>query len=296
MAHASTVVPLRLALAALRRSQPTLPPREAAAVAHAARLRLTPAEARAEAAVDALRRRLAASGAAVEVVDHGAGSRGTNAPVRPVAKVYRWAATRPAWGRFLFGLVRALRPTRVLELGTNLGVGAAHLAGALALTEAEGGPAGRLVTLEGAPALAALAADHLGGLGHAVGEDGRVRIVVGPFAETLPEVAAEAGPFDLVFVDGHHEAEAALAYLAVVEPHLAPGALVVLDDVEPGQPVRRAWRRARSDRPGTPAFYAGRYGLLFAGAGGARGAAPAVARETVPSTYEPTPARPSADA
>lgn len=293
MAHALTVVPLRLGLAVLRRAQTRLPPREAAVVAHAARLRLTPAECRTEAAVDALRRRLAASTAGVEVVDHGAGSRGTNAPVRPVAKVYRWAATRPAWGRFLFGLVRALRPARVLELGTNLGVGAAHLAGALALTEAEGGPAGRLVTLEGAPALAALAAGHLARLGHAVGDGpgDRVRIVVGPFAETLPAVAAEAGPFDLVFVDGHHEAEAALAYLAVVEPFLSPGALVVLDDVEPGQPVRQAWRRLRAERPEAATFYAGRYGLLFA-----EGAPPAVARETAPPLYEPAPARPSAGA
>lgn len=285
MAHTSTVVPLRLVLRVLRLVQHgALPPPEAAAVAHAARLRLSPAEQRAEAAVDALRQRLAACAETVEVVDYGAGTRGgQRPPVRRVSDIYRHAATGPAWGRFLFGLVRALRPARTLELGTNLGVGAAHLAQALCLNEEEGAPPTRLVTLEGAPALAVRAAGALARLGHAVGDGpgARVRPVVGPFAETLAPTAQAEGPFDLVFVDGHHEEEAALAYVEALRSHLAPGALLVLDDVEPGRPVQRAWRRLREADPEAPAFYAGKYGLLFtAPPHDVRGAATPLTRET----------------
>ncbi len=295
MPHPS-VVPLRAALAALRVGQAALPGRAGAGLRRAAALRLHRAEQPAEAAIDALRQRLRRSPDAVEVVDYGAGSAGSNAPERGVAEIYRRAATGPAWGRFLFGLVRGMRPVRVLELGTNLGLGAAHLAAALALNEAEGAPHGRLVTLEGAPALAALAAGHLARLGHGVGDDetARVRVVVGPFAETLAGTAAEEGPFDLVFVDGHHEAEAALAYLATLRPHLADGALVVLDDVEPGRDVRAAWDELTSAPGAPPSFYAGKYGLLVHRAADApeaggpepdsdlRGAATAAARETPP--------------
>lgn len=289
MSHAS-VLPLRAGLALLRATQPALPGTAGTALRRAAALRLLRHERPAEAAIDALRARLRQSGESVEVVDYGAGTRGDKPPVRGVAEIYRRAATGPAWGRFLFGLARGLRPRRVLELGTNLGVGAAHLAAALALDEAEGAPHGRLVTLEGAPALAARAAGHLARLGHGVGDDDacRVRVVVGPFAETLPRVAAEEGPFDLVFVDGHHEAEAALAYLATLRGHLADGALVVLDDVEPGRPVREAWNRLRAEAPAEPTFYAGKYGLLVHAPGAAPegtaadlgGAATAAARET----------------
>ena len=112
------------------------------------------------------------------------------------------------------------------------------------------------MTLEGAPALANLARDHLGGLGHAA----RVRVVVGPFDETLAGVCAAHGPFDLVFVDGHHEREAALRYVAAVRPHLAPGAVVVLDDVEPGRPVRGAYRHLRAE--GLPGVWLGKWGVL----------------------------------
>ena len=291
MPHALPVLALRAALAAFRAAQPDLPGAAGVGLRRACALGLTPPERRAEAAVDALRQRLAGSGETVGVVDYGAGTRGgVRPPVRAVAEVYRRAATGPAWGRFLFGLARGLRPARVLELGTNLGVGAAHLAGALALTEAGGGPAGRLVTLEGAPALADRAAGALAALGHGVGGGRRVEVVVGPFAETLPGVAARAAagaPFDLVFVDGHHDPAAALGYLGALAGALAPGAVVVLDDVEPGRPVRRAWRRLRTT---TPAFYAGKYGLLVPAPGPvqevpgapAGGAAPAVARVTPP--------------
>ena len=275
----ATVLPLRLGLRLLRLAQPALPAREAGVVARASRLRLSPPERAAEAAIDALRQRLAASDDVVEVVDFGAGTRGgARPPVRPVREVVRRAATGPAWGRFLFGLAREARPRRVLELGTNLGLGAAHLAAALALAETGGGPPGRLVTLEGAPALAARAADHLRELGHAVGPGGRVRVEVGPFAETLGPVAEAEGPFDLVFVDGHHEEEAALAYVEAIRPHLAPGALLVLDDVEPGRPVRRAWARLRALHPDAPAHWAGRYGLLFPRAGVDPGGSPRAAR------------------
>ena len=294
MPHPSAV-PLRAGLALLRAGQSGLPGAAGDGLRRAASLRLRRGERPAEAAIDALRQRLRRSPDTVEVVDYGAGSAGTNAPERAVAEVYRRAATGPAWGRFLFGLVRGMRPARVLELGTNLGVGSAHLAAALALNEAAGAPEGRLVTLEGAPALAALAAGHLARLGHGVcgGPACRVRVVVGPFAETLADVAAAEGPFDLVFVDGHHEAEAALAYLDTLRPHLADGALVVLDDVEPGRPVREAWAALTDGPDAPPAFYAGKYGLLVHGAspadpsGDLRGAATAAARET-PSL--PTPA------
>ena len=100
-----TAVPLRLLLRALVAAQAPLPEPARTAVACAVALRLAPGEAQDEAAIDALRARLAASRDSVEVVDYGAGSAGGNAPVRRVADVYRRASSGPLWGRVLTGLV-----------------------------------------------------------------------------------------------------------------------------------------------------------------------------------------------
>lgn len=271
-----SILALRAGLTVLRAVQSSVPGQAGAALRRAARLDLEDAERAVEAEINAYRERLRTSPDTVEVVDYGAGS--DRPPVRAVADIYRGAATGPAWGRFLFGLARGLRPRRVLELGTNLGVGAAHLAGALTLNEAEGA-GGRLVTLEGAPALAERARQGLASLGHTLGLDGRVEVVVGPFAETLPGVL-EAGPFDLVFVDGHHRADAALDYLEVLEPALAGGAVIVLDDVEPGRDVRRAWRALREDGRAATGIYVVKYGI-FVHRPPRQGAATPSARESL---------------
>ncbi|MEM1054944.1 MAG: class I SAM-dependent methyltransferase [Bacteroidota bacterium] len=255
MPHPFSVALLRAALRLASISD--LPDPARASVQYGSRLVLTDGEQADERAIDDLRARLGTSLAEVEVVDFGAGSRGgKKAPVRRVADVYRRAATGPTWGRFLYGLVRGPRPKSVLELGTNLGVGAAHLASALARNERQHGVPGRLVTLEGAPAYAEIARDAMEGLGLA----DRVEVVVGSFAETLAGVCEREGPFDLVFIDGHHEAEATARYVEQIRPHLAPGALVILDDVEPSRPVRKTWRRLAEDAAGSAWLW--KYGLL----------------------------------
>ena len=282
---------LRLLLRALVGVQPDLPEPARSAVERAVSLRLGPAAAADEKAIDALRAHLASRTDTVEVVDYGAGA--DREPVRRVSDVYAAAASGPLWGRAMTGLVRGLRPRRVLELGTNLGVSAAHIALALRRTEAETDDeddepvAGRLVTLDGAPALAEIARRNLGALGHTVGDgEARVRIVVGAFDETLADVCAREGPFDLVFVDGHHERDAALRYVETIRPHVAPGGVVVLDDVEPTRPVRAAYRALR--REGLPGVWLGKWGVLVIpdlaipdlAIPGAEGAAPAAARPT----------------
>jgi hypothetical protein len=92
--------------------------------------------------IEAERRRLATS---TDVVH-----RGDDAPLT-VAEVSR-ASQSWRGGRFLYGLVRAFRPSRGVELGTCVGMSAAYQAAALA---ADGD--GRLVSLEGYPELAAVA-------------------------------------------------------------------------------------------------------------------------------------------
>ena len=257
MPHAVPTLALRLALRALLAGPGRLDAPAEVALRRAAGLAVDP---HAEAEIDGLRARLAADTRAVDVVDYGAGSsRGDKATPRRVCDVAARAGTGPAWGRFLQALARELAPGAVLELGTNLGLGAAHLCAGLEVADARD-PAGaprRLVSLEGDPTFAELSRGALAALGWA----DRATVVTGRFADTLPDVLAAHGPFGLVFVDGHHAEAPALDYVAAVRPHLAPGAVVVLDDVEPTRPVRRAWTRLASE-PGARRRYLGKLGLL----------------------------------
>lgn len=251
--------PLPLLLAAALRLQPH--PKDPAFrnALRGTTQRLSAEERAAEAEVDAVRAGLAASECVVAMQDFGAGTRRaalateTKPDERAVADIYRRAAATPAWGRFLFRLTRALRPQRVLELGTNLGVSACHLAGALELNGQ-----GRLVSIEGDPALAEIARQNLG----RVRGGERATVVTGTFDTQLPEVLPAHGPFDLVFLDGHHERAATLRYFERIRPHLAPSACVVFDDIEPWKDVRAAWRQIRAAHPEAEAVDLVKLGLL----------------------------------
>jgi len=193
--------------------------------------------------IEALRRRLNASDAPVEVVDHGAGSSmsaaGAPAPVttRRLGEISYGASKSPAQARFLFRLVRELGPVVALELGTCVGISTAYQAAALELNGA-----GRLHTMEGSPALAERARSHLDQLGLAT-----VEVHVGQFDTLLDPWLDREPELSFAFVDGHHDETATVDYWRRLAPHLSRRSAVVFDDIRWSAGMRRAWRTIAGD-------------------------------------------------
>jgi predicted O-methyltransferase YrrM len=153
----------------------------------------------------------------------------------------------------LYGLVRGLAPRRALEMGTGVGISGAYQG--MGLRHAGGG---EMVALDGAPELAAVAAETFAELGLEA-----IEVRVGPFAETLPAVLAE-GPLQYAFVDGHHQEEATLAYFELLLPR-APRAALVFDDIRWSDGMLRAWERIAGDPRVELAVDLDRYGIAFTG-------------------------------
>lgn len=197
--------------------------------------------------IEALRTRLNASTREVARVDFGAGrpdasrdERTMNDGVRVVetlGDVARNASKSPFWCRFLFALVRGAQPLSGIEMGTAVGISASYQAAALRLNGR-----GRFATLEGAPTLAEIARANL----HELGLDD-VDVVVGRFFDTLPSVLTARRPLDYVFVDGHHDGDATVAYFESLLPFLSPRAFLVFDDVAWSDGMRRAWHTIAHD-------------------------------------------------
>jgi predicted O-methyltransferase YrrM len=155
----------------------------------------------------------------------------------PLGDTCRRRSKKPRWALLLLLLARRLRPERALELGTCLGVSAGYLAGGLHLNDR-----GRLVTMEGARALADRSAANLAGLGLR-----NVEVVPGLFRTTLDEVLSRHRPVELAFVDGHHDERATLEYLDRIFPALAEPAVVVFDDIRWSEGMARAWVAIQDD-------------------------------------------------
>ncbi len=187
--------------------------------------------------IENLRGALCEDGEVLRITDFGAGdvNQGTVADGttihRTVSEICRTSAGRPLWCRLLFHLVREFRPEGILEMGTSLGISTAYCSAACNLNGN-----GKVVTLEGAGALVDKAARNMERLGLQ-----NIVVVEGRFQDTLPGVLREHGPFQLAFVDGHHDGDATLAYLETLAPHLAPDAIVLFDDIAWSTGMRNAW-------------------------------------------------------
>jgi predicted O-methyltransferase YrrM len=143
----------------------------------------------------------------------------------------------PVWGRFLMRMVRRFTPRSCVELGTAFGISAAYQAAALELNGA-----GTLTTLERDQALAGVAEEGLARL-----RLPRASVRLGPINASLDSLVGEADPIDYAFLDADHTEQATLSHFAALLPHLREGAVVVLDDVNWSDEMRRAWGAIRTE-------------------------------------------------
>jgi predicted O-methyltransferase YrrM len=123
----------------------------------------------------------------------------------------------PDAGKLLYALIRGARPETVIEFGTSFGISTIFLAAAVA----DNGT-GHVLTTELSAKKVEVARANLDAAG--VGE--QVTILAGDALETLADVP---GPIGLVLLDGWKDL--CLPVLRLLEPQLAPGALVVADDM-----------------------------------------------------------------
>ncbi len=213
-----------------------------AAIAH----RLSSAEEAQVAAIEAIRRELRNDRQEISFVDYGAGEAGSErmpqqmaagiALSRTVADISR-SAKKYFWTVFFLKLIREFQPKICIELGANLGISAAYQAAALQLNGA-----GRLITIEGAEALAARAEQNLSRLGL-----NNVLVVRGKFADVLPDILKQNNPVNYAFVDGHHAEKPTLAYFRQLLPYMATGSLMIFDDISWSAGMRRAWDKIRGN-------------------------------------------------
>jgi predicted O-methyltransferase YrrM len=122
----------------------------------------------------------------------------------------------PEAGRLLYMLVRASRPETVVEFGMSLGISAIHLASAV-----RDNGAGRVVTTELSAHKVAVASANFAD----AGLDDVITVLHGDAMQTLASIE---GPVQFVLLDGWKDLYTQV--LQLLEPRLAPGALIVADN------------------------------------------------------------------
>ncbi|SCL20682.1 Methyltransferase domain-containing protein [Micromonospora rhizosphaerae] len=124
-------------------------------------------------------------------------------------------ARRIGW----YAIVRARKPAHVVETGVDKGLGSCVLAAALLRNAAEGHP-GRLTSLDINP--------EAGYLARATPWADVVDLVIG---DSVASIGALDRPVDLFLHDSDHSRVHEKAEFEAIEPKLAPGAMLLTDNV-----------------------------------------------------------------
>lgn len=170
----------------------------------------------------------------IEVLDYGAGSSVLKTDVRRVKDIAKWSLKSPKYGQLLFRIVHHYQPRRIIELGTSLGISSAYMAAAA-------GSLAKVITLEGAPAVASIARLQFIQL-----ELGNIELIEGRFDVTLPGVLEKVMTVDLGFVDGNHRKEPTLRYVNELMPYLHSASILILDDIHWSREMEEAWEEIKN--------------------------------------------------
>lgn len=181
--------------------------------------------------IESLRANLLQNDAIIETIDYGAlGNAEGLAKTRALSDITRRSSSSPAQGRMLFRLVQHLQPKTILEMGSSVGIGTCYLA--------SGRQQAQLISLEGSPALSAVARNQAEWL-----RLKNVQLISGPFRQTLPDALHKLQKLDLVFVDGHHAEEPTREYLETIMPYTHDRTTFVFDDIYWSKGMTNAWRQ-----------------------------------------------------
>jgi predicted O-methyltransferase YrrM len=95
---------------------------------------------------------------------------------------------------------------------------------------------GNVFTLEGAPSIAAIAAQNFKELGIE-----NIHLREGIFEETLPPLLKEIGKVNLAFIDGNHREEPAMRYFEQILNHTTETSMIIFDDIHWSEGMEIAW-------------------------------------------------------
>ncbi len=179
--------------------------------------------------LSAIRQKLRRDSRSIEMKDFGAGSRKLG-KMRKVKDIFRVSASKGVYARLLYQLNRHYAFEQVLELGTSLGVGTIHLA--------LGNRKAQITTVDASAETQAIARENAAEAGLE-----NIRFIASDFQSFLSGNMSQK--FDLVFVDGHHDGKALLAYLDRLDPLTHDDTLFILDDIRWSEGMFVAWEQIR---------------------------------------------------
>jgi len=179
--------------------------------------------------VEDLRQQLLNDKTVLIIDDLGAGSTVSKTNTRTIASIAKNAAKPKKFGQLLYRMVKYYQPETIAELGTSLGITTSYLAKA--------NPGARVITLEGAKSIAAVAKENFKTL-----QLQTIELTEGNFDNTLSAVISQLTKVSFAFIDGNHRLKPTIQYFETILAKTNNDSIVILDDIHWSEEMEQAWK------------------------------------------------------
>jgi predicted O-methyltransferase YrrM len=197
--------------------------------------------------IEKLRWQLQNDHSIIELEELGAKEKGTY--TKKVSTIAQQAVLPKKYAQLLFKCIDYFKCTKILEIGTNLGITAAYLASANSKA--------KVVSIEGNPNLSNLAIKNSQTLGlH------NTQIITALFDDSLPTLLNENN-FDFIYVDGNHTEAATLRYFDWIKATATENTIVVFDDIYWSMGMTEAWQVIKKDTSISLTLDFYKFGMVF---------------------------------
>lgn len=169
----------------------------------------------------------------IEINDYGAGSVYGKSKKRSVASIAKHSLKSRKYAQLIFRLAADIKPQKILELGTSLGITTLYLSYACSKSQ--------IFTIEGSDEIAKKAE-----IAFKQFKRKNISLIKGKFSDALPGLLDEQKQFDFVFIDGHHDEKATLSYFCQILNHVTLNCIVIIDDINWSQGMKIAWEEIKN--------------------------------------------------
>jgi len=182
--------------------------------------------------IEKLRKELSVSKNEIKIKDFGAGADQKKANTKKISEIVRNSAKSRKYANLLYRVITHYEPQNILELGTSAGLTSMYLSSPSCMNS--------VVTIEGCPETARLAADNFKRVGIK-----NIKQIVGNFDDVLPATLKQYPGLDFIFFDGNHTEEATLRYFEQCLPFISNESIFVFDDINWSEGMKNAWSRIK---------------------------------------------------
>lgn len=200
--------------------------------------------------IENLRRILHDDHSLVAVTDYGAGSSSNASKTKSISNIVKSSLTPQKYSLIYNKIIDFSGATRILELGTSLGLNTMYLA--------NGQSVEHITTMEGCPQIAALAMKNFKALGY-----NKVHCAVGRIDSILETELNRLGRVDFVLFDANHTYTATLDYFEKCLTVSHEASVFVFDDIYWSPDMCRAWEEIKRDKRVTLSLDLYRSGIVF---------------------------------